>query len=68
MNNFENINKNFFENIIMNLLCFENHIIIIITMSRIIIIFFDENYTVYFHFKIFLNVNQDSHYGIKKKY
>ena len=56
LDDYNNINKIMFQNIVLRKIRYENKIVIAITFLNIAFILFQDNFIAYSRFKIFLNV------------
>ena len=66
LNDFEDTNKIFVQNIVLNKLRFENFIIFVVASFDIAIILLNKNQIVHFQFKISLNFDENSFCNISK--
>ena len=66
LNDSNDTNKIFVQNIVITKLRFQQNIVLTITFFDIVVIFFDDDQIVYVRFKIFLNFNNQNICNIKK--
>ena len=64
---FDDIDKTFVQNIVLNKFRFENYIVLIVIFSNIFVTLLNENQIAHIRFKISLNLTIENTYNIKKK-